>query len=360
MKKKYMLWIVIIALFLGLILFVNFHPVFWGSANKYEKSENYKDRKFKNLVETKLQTWKKWFFWMIKDYIQNDEERYPGNIIPTKKFNKSDFKSWDIVWFWHSTILMNVDWKKIITDPVFYKASPIFIWWKSFKYSTVPEIKDLPDLDIVLISHDHYDHLDYNAIKEIDSKVWKYYVPLWVKSHLIKWWINSNKVKEFDWYNEQKDDDILFAFTPSRHFSGRGLTNRNSTLWWSRVIKSENVNLFFSWDTWYFEEFKKIWKKYGPFEYAFIENGAYNDSWSEIHMMPEDWVKAGLDLNANNVMPIHWWKFDLSLHSWYEPITRFSLEAEKKWLSYFHPQIWEIFNKENLPKNKWWEDLIQK
>lgn len=360
MKKRYMWLIIIWLIVLAWILFVNLHPVFWGTAKWFENSKNYINWKFKNLVETNLQTGNKWFCGMILDYYNNNDNRFPKDKLPSEEFNKNNFKSWDFVWFGHSTVLMNIEWKNIITDPVFYKASPISLWWKSFNFINPPKLENLPEIDIVLISHDHYDHLDYQSIKELDWKVWKFLVPLWVKSHLEKWNVSSDKIEEFDWYTEQKFWSLDFVFTPAKHFSGRGVLNRNSTLWWSWVVKSIDNSVFFSGDSWYFEEFKKIGEKYWPFDIAFIENGAYNESWEDIHMYPEQSVQVWLDLKANNVMPIHWGKFDLSLHSWYDPIERFSLEAEKKWLWYFHPKVWEIFDKQNLPKINWWNDLIIK
>ena len=144
-------------------------------------------------------------------------------------------------------------------DPVFYKASPIFIGWKSFDYSHAPKIPDLPEIDTVLISHDHYDHLDYQSIVELDKKVNNYIVPLWVKSHLLKWGVNNDKIKELDWYENNISDDINFIFTPAQHFSGRGILNGSSTLWWSWVIKSKQTSIYFSGDSWYFDWFKTIW-----------------------------------------------------------------------------------------------------
>jgi len=174
-----------------------------------------------------------------------------------------------------------------------------------------------------------------------------------VKSHFLRWWIDKNKVIEFDWYDEKIIWENKFIFTPTQHYSGRGVANRNSTLWGSWIIKNNNKNLFFSGDTGYFDELKKIWEKYGPFDVAFLENGAYNESWSQIHMMPEETVQTWIDLKAKQIMPIHWAKFDLSLHSWQEPIERITREADKKKVNIFHPQIWEIFDYNNLPKNKW-------
>lgn len=356
MKILWIIIVIIILIIIWITLFVSLHPVFWGKSKEYE-SINFKNWKFRNIQNISLQTWWWGLLGTIKEYITSTTQRIPITEFPTIKFDSSDFKSWDFVWLWHSTVLMNLDNINIITDPVYYKASPIAIWWKPFKYSNRPVISDLPDIDIVLISHDHYDHLDYQSIIEMDSKVWKYIVPLWVKSHFIQWGIDEDKVIELDWQDSIRVNDITFVLTPAQHFSGRGILNWSSTLWWSWVIQWTSKNLYFSWDTWYFEGFKDIWNKYGPFDLAFIENGAYNDAWNQIHMYPEQSVQAGIDLQATNIMPIHWGKFDLSLHAWYEPIERFVQESKRLNQEYFHPRVGEIFTLNNLPKDNWWEEL---
>lgn len=361
MKKRYMILSVIWIIVLWIILFVNFHPVFWSKATWMDVSKNYKDGKFWNFdTSVWIETWTWSMLDMIKEYWNNDEERFPLKTIPTVKFDKQNFKDWDFVWFGHSTILMRVDGKNILIDPVFYKASPIFFGWKAFNYSDMPEISDLPEIDILLISHDHYDHLDYKSILELKSKTKKYLVGLGVKAHLEWWGIESDNVVEFDWYDEEKVNDINIVYTPAQHFSGRWLTDRFSTLWWWWVIKWKESNIYFSWDSWYFDEFKNIWEKYWPFDIAFIENGAYDEMWSSIHMMPEEVVQAWIDIKAKQIVPVHWGKFDLALHSWYEPIDRFINEADKKWVKYIHPKVWEIFNNSDISKQNWWKDLITK
>ena len=356
MKILWIFILIIILLIIGISLFVSLHPVFGWKAENFI-SDNFKNWKFQNLIPTSLQTWSGWYLWTIKNYINSTNIRIPEKIIPTEKFNKEDFKNWEFVWFWHSTILMNIDETIIMTDPVYYKASPISIWWKAFKYSNKPNISDLPNIDAVIISHDHYDHLDYQSILEIDEKIGKYLVPLWVKSHFKKWWINEEKVIEHDWNDSMKINDVNLVFTPARHFSGRWLLNWSTTLWWSWVVQGKINSVYFSWDSGYFDWFKSIGEKYWPFDIAFIENWAYDDAWNEIHMYPEQSVQAWIDLQAKNIMPIHWWKFDLALHSWYEPIERFINEAERLNMEYFHPKVWENFNINILPKNNWWEEL---
>ncbi len=361
MKKRYMWLIMIITIVIWIVWFVNFHPVFWGKATWIGFSPNYKDGKFQNIENVAINTQDWSIFSMIYDFLFNGSpEKVPKITIPTKKIDNSKLSDNSFVWLGHSTVLMDIDQKKIITDPVFYEASPLLFWWKPFKYSHTPKIEDLPNIDVVVISHDHYDHLDYKTITEIDSKVGEYLVPLWVGSHLKKWWVKPEKITEFDWYDSKNIEGIDFNFTPAQHFSGRGITDRASTLWWWWAIKWKENNVYFSWDTWYFKEFKKIWEKFWPFDIAFLENGAYNKNWKDIHMMPEEAVMAGLDLKAKTMMPIHWWKFDLSLHSWYEPIERVTKAAKNKNIEVFHPQVWEIFEKNNLPKEKWWSELIKK
>lgn len=356
MKILWIILAIILLLIIWITLFVWLHPVFWWKSKKYD-SENFKNWKFQNQKQVSLQTGSWGLLGTIKDYINSKTQRIPLKEFPTIRFNKNNFSEWDIVWFWHSTVLMNINNTTIITDPVYYKASPIAIWGTPFKYTNKPLISDLPDIDIVLISHDHYDHLDYKSIQEMDSKVGKYIVPLWVKWHLLKWGIDKTKVIELDWHESNLINGIKIIFTPSQHFSWRGILNWSSTLWWSWVIQWTNKNMYFSWDGWYFEWFKDIGKKYGPFDIAFLENGAYNDAWNEIHMYPEESVQAWIDLEAKNIMPIHWWKFDLALHDWYEPIERFILESKKLKQNYFHPQVGEIFTSEKLPTHNWWENL---
>lgn len=360
MKILFVLFIIICVILLSIFLFTKFHPVFWWNPDSLPPSQHYQNKRFVNKYPTAVQSADSSTWSILKDYITNNQPRVPNKKLPTYVFEKQNFSTGSFTWFGHSTILMNIDGKNIITDPVFYKASPVFFGGTPFEYSHTPSIWELPNIDVVVISHDHYDHLDYRAIVEMDEKVSQYFVPLWVEQHFKRWWIDEKKISVFDWYEEKQVDDLNFIFTPSQHFSWRWLTNRNTTLWGSWVIDWTQNKYFFSGDTGYFDEFKNIWEKYGPFDIAFIENGAYNDAWSEIHMLPEQSVQVGLDLKAKNIMPIHWWKFDLSLHAWYEPIERFISAAQTNNISYFHPEIWKIFSIDTLPKNNWWADLIEK
>jgi L-ascorbate metabolism protein UlaG (beta-lactamase superfamily) len=254
-----------------------------------------------------------------------------------------------------------------MTDPVFNRASPLpsfnsnsksnFFNGKPFEFENPILIDDLPKVDVVIISHDHYDHLDSKAIKELSDLVDYFIVPLGVGAHLERWGVSKNKITELDWYESNNYKDIEFTFAPSLHFSGRGVFNGNSTLWGSWIVKSKSLSAYFSGDGGYSETFKKLGEEYGPFDIAFIENGAYNVDWSNVHMYPDEAVQASIDLKAEILFPIHWSKFDLSIHPWDEPIIRITKEAAKKNVNLATPMIGEVFELNAIPKKSWWEKL---
>jgi len=357
-----------IILITTVILFVNFAAVFGDSSKGASKtiiknSPNFIDGKFQNLTPTKMDFQKGEDY--NSNYITNTNiGKRPKKPLPSVKFNKMNFVENDdnsITWFGHSTILMKLDNNIIIADPVFHNASPFpaILGPTPFEYENNISTKDLPNqIDIVLITHDHYDHLDYKTIKEIHSRVEKFLVPLGNKAHLIKWGVPDSKVEEFDWYDNSSYENIDFTFTPTRHFSGRALKDRFATLWGGWIIKSESNNFYISGDGGYSDEFKVIGNKYGPFDIVFIENGAYNQRWENIHLFPEQGVQASLDVLAKVALPIHWGKFSLSSHSWSEPIEKFAKEAEKSNLNFATPLIGQTFNIDGeIPNKHWWENL---
>jgi len=247
-------------------------------------------------------------------------------------------------WFGHSTVLLKLNGKTIITDPVFEKAaSPVPFLNKSFDFKNNYSVQMLPDIDVVLISHDHYDHLDYKTIKKIDSITKKFIVPLGVDAHLLRWGIPADKIEVADWGDAINIySSISFISTPARHFSGRGPKDRDKTLWCSWVIKSGSNKIFFGGDSGYGNHFKNIGEKYGPFDLTLIECGQYNENWAQIHAMPEQTVQAHIDLKGNKLLPIHWSKFKLSIHTWTEPIERANAAAIKNNVHLQNSKIGEI------------------
>ncbi|PKF81213.1 hydrolase [Vibrio sp. vnigr-6D03] len=259
----------------------------------------------------------------------------------------------------HSTILMRLNGKLILTDPVLSeRASPV--QWagpKRFHESPISG-EDLPEIEVVVISHDHYDHLDKDAIKLLDSKVKRFLAPLKVGQRMIEWGVSPDKVIEMDWWDEYTVEGIKFVATPSQHFSGRGLFDRDKTLWASWVIQSETHNLFFSGDSGYFNGFKQIGEKYGPFDVTMVETGAYNELWSDIHMMPEGSMQAHLDLKGHYMMPIHNGTFDLSLHDWYEPFERVLDLATQNNVTLLTPKFGQEIALDNVPTTPhWWREV---
>lgn len=294
---------------------------------------------------------------MTKDYFAK-ENAVPELPIPRKEIDKEAFVSEDtFVWLGHSTILGHIGGVTFIVDPMLgERASPLScLGPKRFEGSLTP-VDELPDIDVILITHNHYDHLDQKTIMALQENVKMIYVPLANAQILTKWGVDSSKIKEFDWFEDQIFEGVQFSFTPTQHFSGRGLTDRDRYLWGSWVVKGKESSIYVSGDSGYNEHFKTIGEKYAPFDVACIECGAYNDSWSEIHMIPEESVQASIDLKANVMLPMHWAGFDLSTHSWDEPISRAIAKAESLDVTTTTPIIGEVLSiKTPVRAERWWE-----
>jgi L-ascorbate metabolism protein UlaG (beta-lactamase superfamily) len=192
-----------------------------------------------------------------------------------------------LTWFGHSTFLYEIDGKKILFDPMLGKyAAPVPHFITRFGYDLPATAEQLPQLDAVIISHDHYDHLDYATVKILKGKVKKFITPLGVGSHLKRWGVLPENIVELDWWGTTTLDGITIAATPSQHFSGRSLTDRKKTLWASWVIKSKTANVFFGGDSGYFPGFKKIGETFGPFNVTLLDSAQYNRRWKPVHMVP--------------------------------------------------------------------------
>ncbi|MDO5638996.1 MAG: MBL fold metallo-hydrolase [Neisseria sp.] len=345
--------------------FVTFHPVFGGkpdaaSMARIQASPQFDGKQFNNaeptVIETRGADSPSIFDWLVS-VVSPPPGKHPAAPLPSRRPDMAAMQDGDFVWLGHSTVLFKTMGKTLITDPVYYRASPIPVAGSPFAMTHTPATADLPALDAVLLSHDHYDHLDYRAIQEIAPKVGHFYVPLGVKAHLQRWGIADSKITEMDWGEAAAFGDIDLILAPARHFSGRNFDTRFSTLWGSWVVKSPEFSLFFNGDSGYGRHFAEIGRQYGPFDLALMENGAYNKDWANIHMTPEQSVQAAQEVGARAVMPIHWAKFDLAYHTWKEPIERFMAAAEGKPLQTATPQIGEVFNIRTLPHERWWVDV---
>lgn len=353
------LFALVLLLALGIAAFVNFAPTFGAAATgdslaRIQASDNFRDGLFHNLVATLLDTSDEENPRSISAFFSHASTKNPNTALPSQALDTALLTPGKFVWLGHSTVLFNVAGKLILTDPVFHRASPVPFIGEPFAVSHVAAASDLPALDVVLISHDHYDHLDHLAIQQLDQKTQRFLVPLGLRAHLEHWGVASDKITEFDWYDSTALGTIRLTFAPTRHFSGRGISNRFSTLWGSWIVQSPTQSIYFSGDSGYFDEFEKIGENYGPFDIAFVENGAYNTTWAQIHMLPEEAVQASVDLKAELLFPIHWGKFDLALHPWDEPIQRATKAAKALNVRMATPLIGEVFSPESAPNTPWW------
>ncbi len=240
----------------------------------------------------------------------------------------------------HSSILAKLGGDLVLIDPVFSKRASPLQWVGPKRFHPVPlEPESLPTITAVVISHNHYDHLDKGTVRLLADKTQYFVVPLGVGEHLRDWGVAEDAIVEMDWWEELEIGELTFVATPAQHFSGRSLTDRNKTLWASWVIQGDGANLFFSGDTGYFDGFKEIGERYGPFDITMIENGAYNEAWRSVHMMPEESVQAHIDLRGRAMLPIHNCTFDLSVHAWYEPLDSASALATERGVELLTPVI---------------------
>lgn len=288
-----------------------------------------------------------------------DANSTPSQALKVQALTPDDLQKAPDLSLWrlgHSTILLKLAGKFWLTDPVFAeRASPLsFMGPKRFQPAPISR-ENLPEIEAVILSHDHYDHLDQETVLAIEPKVKHYLAPLGVGDRLISWGIPANKVQQLDWWQEIQVGDLRLVATPARHFSGRSLTDRNKTLWASWVLIAPQARMFFGGDSGYFSGFKLIGERFGPFDLTLLENGAYDQSWPDIHMQPEQTLQAHLDLKGKVLLPIHNGTFDLALHAWTEPMERIRALAQQGQVPLSTPRIGERLDI-NEPSHgiAWW------
>lgn len=329
-----------------------------ASLEKIKKSPNFSEGAFQNLSPTEITLKNVSFFKMMKDFANKPKSAVPPVPLPSIKTNLVTLPSAlpVIVWFGHSSYLIKYQGIVILTDPVFSgNASPFPFFGKSFPGSDIYSPDDFPEIDIMILTHDHYDHLDYKTILNFKAKTRHFYVPLGVGEHLKYWGIPPNNISELDWWQKKPiGNAIELIATPARHFSGRGFT-RNTSLWSSFVLKLSDYSIYIGSDSGYDDHFKKIGALFGPFDIAMLEIGQYNPNWPYIHMMPEQAVEAGIDLKTQVILPVHWAKFALALHSWDEPVKRLTKTAREMNVKVTTPLIGEpVILNSSYPDKEWW------
>ncbi len=298
---------------------------------------------------------------MIKFFFSPGKRNKPAQTLPSVKENLHNLLPDEdlIVWFGHSSYFIQADGKKFLVDPVFSgAASPLSFTTRSFPGSDRYTAADMPDIDYLVITHDHWDHLDYETVTALRPKVKQVITGLGTAAHLEYWKYNPADILEFDWW-EQAELAAGFRIiaTPARHFSGRGFT-RNRNTWNAFILETPSRKLYLGGDSGFDTHFEEIGDKYGPFDLAILECGQYNEDWPYIHMLPHEWITAANALKAKALLPVHWGKFALSMHEWDEPIKAVTAEAAKQDFPVWTPRIGEK-TKLDAPQyfTHWWNEI---
>ena len=358
--------IIILAVIVSIWLFMK-QPQFGKLATgdrlaQIKNSSHYQKDQFQNIHFTPQLTENVNMLTVMRKFFFGKSKRNkPLNRLPSAKTDllRLDPENNILVWFGHSSYFMQIDGKKILVDPVFSgAASPVAFTTKSFPGSDAYTAEDIPEIDYLIISHDHWDHLDYKTILKLKPKVKQVITGLGTAAHLEYWGFDKSLIIEKDWNEEVKLGTGFTVYTtPARHFSGRTF-KRNKAIWLSFVLLTPSMKLFLGGDSGYDTHFAETGNRYGPFDLAILECGQYNPYWKYIHMMPEETVQAGIDLKAKKILPVHWAKFALSLHDWDEPIKRITAEAAKKNMQLIHPMIGEPVDLNDLKAfSSWWETV---
>lgn len=330
---------------------------------RMKNSPNYKNGSFQNLENTPDLAEGVNMLSVIWSFLFDKTPRQvPIDSIPHVQ---TDIRTLDsqtdaLVWFGHSSYFLQTEGKRLLIDPVFNGyASPVSFTTKSFPGTTSYHVEDLPTIDFLIITHDHWDHLDYPTIKKIASQVKQVVCPLGVGAHLEYWGYAPSKIIELDWHElADLEGGFTIRATPARHFSGRGL-KRNGTLWTSFVLNTPLRRIFIGGDSGYGKHFADIGKQYGPFDLAILEDGQYNPAWIYIHMLPEQVLQAAQDLNAQKVLPVHHSKFSLAMHAWDDPLIRITKANKNTELLLWTPKIGEpvFLNDSAHVFTHWWEEV---
>ncbi|QHT58848.1 hypothetical protein GXP70_01860 [Paenibacillus lycopersici] len=324
--------------------------------------------KYENLVPTSMGAGFRSTVSMLRDALRKDARRRPPGPIPVVPLSPSAETPEDGVratWFGHSAFLLELEGKRLLFDPMLSASpSPVpFVGSKRYSGQRLPLAPEqFPMLDAIVLSHDHYDHLDKASIRKLRDKARRFIVPLGVGQRLVRWGVDPGKITEHGWGDETQVAGLTLACGPARHFSGRGLFDRNGTLWCSWAILGERRRVFFSGDSGYAPHFKEIGDKYGPFDLTLMECGQYDERWAAIHMMPEETVQAHLDVRGGLLVPIHWAAFTLGFHAWDDPVERAVKAAEARGVRIATPRIGETVDAmaDRYPQTAWWRERRDK
>ncbi|MFI5491263.1 MBL fold metallo-hydrolase [Actinoplanes sp. NPDC051859] len=324
---------------------------------RYDRSPQFADGKFRNSVPA-AQVAVASMPRLLAAALTGREHRYPARPIPVRT-PETGGDGLYVTWYGHSSAMIELEGRRVLVDPVWSdRCSPSRLQGPKRLHEPPVPLRELPPLDAVLISHDHYDHLDMETVRTlVDLQAAPFLVPLGIGAHLERWGVPATRIVELDWDERATVAGIEFVATPARHFSGRGFS-RDETLWASWVIAGPNRKVFYSGDTGYFPGFARIGEQHGPFDASLVQIGAYGDAWPDIHMTPEDGVATHVDVQAGLMIPVHWATFNLALHDWAEPADRAWAEAKARGVKLAVPRPGERVDVDNPPAvDGWWQQL---
>ena len=336
---------------------------------RIQRSPNYRDGAFRNPEATSIGP-EGGTGNMLRHWLFGREQRVPPGPLPIVRLSARDFATppasgFRVTWLGHSTVLVEIDGARLLMDPVWARrASPSTLLGPRRFHEPPVALEDLPSLDAILASHDHYDHLDRGVVRALarapSQRNARFIVPLGVGAHLERWGVAAGRITELDWGEGTALAGLTITATPARHFSGRGLADRNHTLWASFAIAGPRHRVFHSGDTGPFAGFLDIGTAYGPFDLTLIKIGAYGEGWPDIHLTPEQAVDAHAQLRGRLLMPIHWGTFNLAFHAWDEPAERVVAAAAKGpgGTRIVVPRPGESFEPASPPVvNPWWRGI---
>jgi L-ascorbate metabolism protein UlaG (beta-lactamase superfamily) len=362
------LFLVIIGILIAIVSLYTRQPKFGRKPRgkrlqTIRKSPHYKKGKFQNLRHTPSLTEGHSYAGVTYDFFfKRNPRRAPSAPIPSVKTNlhQLDIHKDIYVWFGHSSYFLQLNGKRMLVDPVFSgNASPISGSNKAFSGADIYTTEDIPEIDYLFITHDHYDHLDHDTIVKLKNKIKKTICGLGVAEHLERWGYEEKDILEKDW-NETipLDKGFIVHTTTARHFSGRGFV-RNNTLWMSYVLQTPDWKIFIGGDSGYDVHFNQIGQQHGPFDFAILENGQYDAAWKYIHALPDEVLTAAQELKAKKLIPVHSGKFAMANHAWDDPLTKLTLLNQQLNVPILTPLIGEAVDlkKEEQEFKPWWKEL---
>lgn len=339
------------------------HPVFGKTPGderleRMQRSPQWRDGAFRNAQPSfsggsPASIWE-WFF-------GDKDLRQPDAPVPLVRRSRADFeKPQDLrlTWLGHATTLVEIEGRRLLIDPLFSRhASPGPMFGVARFHDPPLPLDELPDLDAIVLTHDHYDHLDWRTVRQLADRVPRWVTPLGVGAHLERWGVAPERITELDWWDRTEVSGLELVCTPARHFSGRGLTDRNRTLWSGWAILGTGHRVYATGDGGMQRAFAEVGERLGPFDATLAEVGAYNADWADIHMGPEQAVRAVQDARGGLLIPIHWGTFNLAFHGWTEPAERVWVAAEEAGIGLVIPKPGQSVTPASPePVTRWWPE----